>query len=171
MKAMDNRQHIEVQLWDYIDGLCDAAQQTTVEKLIAENAQWKSKYHELLELHQLIHTAGLEQPSLRFTKNVMEEISRLHIAPAAKAYINKNVVWGIAAFFLTVILSFVIYGIAEVDWTAGTSGTSVGNGFTIDYSKMWNNTYLTFFMMGNVVLALMLLDKYLTGKKKKLLEG
>lgn len=170
---MDSLNDIEIKLWEYIDGFGDAAERTTIEKLIAENAEWRSKYHELLEVHQSINLVELEQPSLRFTKNVMEEITRLHIAPAAKQYINKKIIWGIAAFFITVIASFLIYGLSQVNWSS--SGGDVNSGVLdkiadADYSKVFNNTFVNIFMMLNVILGLMLFDRYLNDKKKKLIK-
>jgi hypothetical protein len=36
----------------------------------------------------------------------------------------------------------------------------------VDYGKFFNNTYVNVFMMINVVLGLMLLDRYLAAKRK-----
>lgn len=165
-------EEMEARLWEYIDGLGSAEEQSAIEKLVAENAAWKAKYHELLELHQSINLVELEQPSLRFTKNVMEEIARLHITPATRQYINNKVIWGIAAFFITVIVSFLIYGFSQVNWTTADSANNdlVNKVVNADYSKMFNNTFVNVFMMLNVVLGLMLLDRYLSNKKKKLME-
>lgn len=158
----------EARLWDYIDGLADSSEKSVIEQLIAENAEWKAKYHELLEVHQLVNATELEEPSLRFTKNVMEEIARYKIAPAAKEYINKRIIWGIAAFFITVIVAFVIYGVSQVDWSAGESDNLIGVDFDkVDYSIMFNNTYMNMFMMLNIVLALFLFDRVLENKKKQ----
>jgi regulatory protein YycI of two-component signal transduction system YycFG len=159
-------------LWEYIDGLSDDQEKSAIEKLVAENAEWKAKYKELLEVHQTINLVELEQPSLRFTKNVMEEIARLHIAPAAKQYINTKIIWGIAAFFITVIVGFLIYGFSQIDWSTSTEIKSglLDNVTEADYSKMFNNTFVNVFMMLNVVLGLMLFDRYLNDKKKKLMK-
>ena len=157
----------EARLWDYIDGTSDHSEKAAIEQLITENAEWKAKYHELLEVHQLVNATELEEPSLRFTKNVMEEIAKYKIAPAAKEYINKKIIWGIAAFFITVIVAFVIYGVSQVDWSAGESDNLIGVDFgKVDYSIMFNNTYMNMFMMLNVVLALFLFDRVLENKKK-----
>ncbi|MBD0332200.1 MAG: hypothetical protein ICV66_06055 [Chitinophagaceae bacterium] len=158
---------IESRLWEYIDGISPEA--ATIEKLIAENAEWRQKYQELLELHQLISASELEQPSLRFTKNVMEQIAKYHIAPATKNYINNRIIWGIAAFFILVIAGFIIYAIAQINWSAGTSTNVSGIDFSkVDYSRIFSNTFVNIFMMMNVVLGLMLLDRYLSNKKKQL---
>jgi hypothetical protein len=164
---MDIQPTIEERLWDYIDGTCDEEEKTFIEQLIATNLEWKAKYKELLDVHQLMGNLELDQPSMRFTQNVMEEIGKYQIAPAAQSYINKKVIRGIGSFFLLSIIGFLIYGFGQVDWSSGNSDSS----FPIDFSKVdlsvfFNNTYTNVFMMVNVVLGLMLLDMYL-GKKKK----
>jgi regulatory protein YycI of two-component signal transduction system YycFG len=169
---MNDLNEIEARLWEYIDGFSDAGEKSAVEKLVAENAEWKAKYHELLEVHQSINLVELEEPSLRFTKNVMEEIARLHINPAAKQYINNKVIWGIGAFFLTVIVAFLVYGLSQIDWSTPSNVNSgvLDKIADADYSKMFNNTFVNVFMMLNVVLGLMLFDRYLNDKKKKLMK-
>ena len=166
-----NSEEIELKLWDYIDGALPSGEKSTIDKLIKENAAWKHKYAELLELQQLIQSTELEHPSMRFTRNVMEEISKYQIAPATKKYINNKIIWGIAIFFLTIIVSFVIYGFSQVDWSDKSSsiiGVDLGK---VDYSKFFNNTYINIFMMMNVVLGLMLLDRILSNKRKQFIEG
>ena len=162
---------MEPRLWDYIDGISAASEKALIEKLVNDNADWRSRYKELLELHQLVQSSELEEPSMRFTKNVMEEISRLHIAPAAKSYLNKRVIWGIGGTFIAMIVGFLIYGVAQINWSEGTSDNSIRLDLSqIDYSKMFNNNLMNAFMMANIVLGLIFLDRYLADKRNKLLE-
>mgnify|MGYP000869959931 CR=1 FL=1 len=165
---MNNQPTIEERLWEYIDGTCKAEEKTFIEQLIATNEEWRAKYQELLEVHQLMGNLELDEPSMRFTQNVMEGIGKHHIAPAAQSYINKRVIWGIGTFFLLSILGFLIYGLGQMDWSS--SGDSK---LPIDFSKFdpsvfLNNTYTNIFMMVNVILGLVLLDMYLGKKKKQL---
>ncbi|HET7897487.1 MAG TPA: hypothetical protein VFL47_07455 [Flavisolibacter sp.] len=163
-------EEMERRLWEYIDGISE--ERSVIEQLIQENIAWRTKYAELLDVDQLVKATELEEPSLRFTRNVMDEIARLQIAPATKQYINQKIIWGIAAFFITVIVGFLIYGFSQVDWSTGTdTGNPLGVDITsVDYSKMFNNTFVNLFMMLNVVLGLMLLDRFLNMKRKKMLE-
>jgi hypothetical protein len=161
----------EARLWEYIDGGSEASEMLAIKKLIEENAVWREKYSELLAVHQMLQSSELEEPSMRFTKNIMEEISRLHIAPAAKTYINKKVIWGIGGAFIAMIVGFLIYAIAQINWSEGSSDTSMGFDLTrIDYSKMFNNNLMNAFMMVNIVLGLVFLDRYLANKRNKLIE-
>ena len=164
----ENKNNIDDRLWEYIDGQSSMEEKSVIEKLIETNKQWKEKYHELLELHQLVQSSALEEPSLRFTKNVMEEIAKYQIAPATKAYINNKIIWGIGIFFITLVIGFLIYGFGQVDWSASGNEKLPIDISKVDYGKFFNNTYVNVFMMINVVLGLMLLDRYLAAKKKKL---
>jgi hypothetical protein len=164
-----NTQQMEERLWSYIDGVSAADEKNAVEQLIQSNVEWQSKYKELLDVHQLLQQQELEEPSMRFTLNVMEEIARLQIAPATKTYINKKIIYGIGAFFMTMIVGFLIYGFGQIDWSAGSNSKSLipidfGK---VDFSAFFNNTYVNMFMMLNVVLGLMFLDRYLSKKRKE----
>lgn len=160
-------QHIEERLWNYIDGLGSAEERSVIEKLLQQNAEWKSKYHDLLEAHRLLQSSDLEQPSLRFTKNVMEEIGKYHIAPATKSYINKKVIWGIGSFFIALIIGFLVYGFGQMNWTSKGDNILPFDISKLDVSKFFNNTYVNIFMMINMVLGLFLLDNYLSNKRKR----
>lgn len=173
---MNKQQNSEERLWDYIDGISSAQERAVIEQLIQTDIEWKSKYRELLEVQQLLQSSELEAPSLRFTKNVMEEIAKLHIAPATRNYINKKIIWGIGAFFITIIVGFLVYGIGQIDWTIKREGSGLPVDFRsvdfskVDYSKMFNNNLVNAFMMLNVILGLFLLDRYLANKRKKFRE-
>lgn len=165
---MDAKHNIEEQLWNFIDGNLSANEKAVVEKLVKTDTAWKTKYHELLEISEALHASGLDSPSMRFTKNVMEEIAKLHIAPAAKSYINKKIIWGLAFFFITLIVGFLIYGFAQMDWSSGSSDTNITKNLDkLDFSKFFNNNLVNVFMMINIILGLFLLDNFLAGKRKK----
>ena len=167
---MNAHENIEGRLWDYIDGVATVEEKTIIEQLIASNAEWRDKYGELLEVQQLLQSSELEAPSMRFTKNVMEEISKLHIAPATKTYINKNIIRGLAIFFITLIVGFLVYGFGQVDWTVQGDSKLPVDFAKVDYSKMFNNVWVNAFMMINVILGLFLLDRYFANKRKQFRE-
>ncbi len=164
---MNTELNMEDRLWEYIDGLSSHEEKSAIEKLLETNQQWKEKYHELFDLHQLVQSSALEEPSLRFTKNVMEEIAKYQIAPATKTYINNRIIWGIGAFLVVLLIGFLIYGFGQMDWNASDSSLPIDLS-KIDYSKFFSNTYVNVFMMINVVLGLVLLDRYLESKKKNI---
>jgi hypothetical protein len=172
---MNTAEHMDDRLWDFIDGLSSPAEKSAVEALIAANAEWKRKYKELLDIHQLATGSGLDEPSMRFTRNVMEEIARHHVAPATKTYINKNVIRGIGGFFLSMIVGLIIFFIIQVKFLSPkTSGSSNSVKLpdidvtlpTIDYGKIFGSLPGTAFMFITVVMGLVLLDLYLQRRRK-----
>jgi len=177
---MNTEQPMEDRLWDYIDGLSSPAERSAIETLIAANQEWRRKYRELLDVHQLLAGAELEEPSLRFTKNVMEEIARHHVAPATTTYVNKNIIRSIGAFFLSMIAGLLIYCFAAIKWSSVSSSSSsnlISSYSTsleknsplekINWGKLFSSSYVTAFMLIAVVSGLVLLDLYLQRKKQQ----
>jgi hypothetical protein len=164
---MNTQHNIEERLWNFIDGTVSADEKSVIEKLLQSDAEWKAKYNELLQVNDLLKASELEAPSLRFSKNVMEEIAKLHIAPATKSYINKKIIWGICFFFIAMFVGFLIYGFGQMAFTNGEETTLSKNLSKVDFSKFFSNTWVNVFMMINVVLGLFLLDNYLSNKRKE----
>ncbi len=171
---MNTAYNIEDRLWDYIDGNSSVAEKAFVEQLIATQEAWRKKYHELLDVHQLMNTSlELDEPSMRFSQNVIEEIARHQIAPATRSYINKKIIYGIGIFFIAMIAGMIVYGFGQVNWSDTAPSETANDLLTkfnpdkINFSKFFNNTYTTVFMMVNVVMGLMLLDMWLSKKRKE----
>jgi hypothetical protein len=172
---MNTQQQMEERLWDYIDGTSLPGEQSAIAQLIESNLEWKKKYHELMDMHQLMNNSlELDEPSMRFTRNVMEDIAKFHIAPATQSYINKRIIWGIGAFFILTILGFLIYSFGSINWAAAGKETTLpfhvdtSSIDKFDFGKLFNNSYTTVFMVINAVLGLVVLDMYLNKKKKQL---
>ncbi|HEY6900602.1 MAG TPA: hypothetical protein VI233_08165 [Puia sp.] len=176
---MNTKQQIEERLWDYIDGLSSPAETSAVEGLIAENREWQEKYRELLNIHQALHSTELESPSMRFTKNVMEEIARYQVAPATKTYINKNVIRGIGAFFISMITGLLVFCLSQVKWSSSGSGhdkplielPSIDKlGLDkFNYAKVFNGPWFIGFLFLLIVTGWIWLDMYLQQKRQQAL--
>ena len=167
MNCMNTQRNIEERLWEFIDGHSSLEEKTVIERLLQTDTEWKAKYSELLEVNEMLQSSELEAPSMRFTKNVMEEIAKMHIAPATKSYINKRIIWGIGLFFMTMLVAILVYGFSQMDWSTGESSAITDKISKIDYTKFFNNTWVNAFMMINVLLGLVLLDNYFSNKRKQ----
>ncbi|HVU56350.1 MAG TPA: hypothetical protein VHD83_14895 [Puia sp.] len=173
---MDAPIQMEERLWDFIDGLGSPEERSAIQTLIAENIEWQRKYKELLNIHQLMNDTELDAPSMRFTKNVMEEIARYQVAPATKTYINKNIIRSIGAFFLTLITGFLIYCLGQFKWSSPSTSSKLLPHYDIglekemnklDWSKVFNSAYTNVFILVLVILSLVMLDMYLQRKKQQ----
>jgi hypothetical protein len=171
IKKMSMEQEMEKRIWEFIDGHCSEAEKALIMQQLTENPVWRSKYTELMIVHELLRNEALEIPSLRFTKNVMEEIAQYQVAPATKNYINKNVIRGITAFFLVMIGGLFIYFVGQIHWNSHSTGT-IFPAYTLDanklnWSKLLNNSYVNIFIGISAILGLILVDKYLQTRKNQ----
>ena len=166
---MDVNQNMEEKLWSYIDGQLPAAERPEIERLLESDAAWKAKYRELTEVNELLRSSELDAPSMRFTRNVMEEISRMHIAPATRTYINKRIVWGIGIFFITMLVGILVYSFAQLGTSPSEQGDISKTLDKVDFTKLFSNTWVNIFLGVNVMLGLILLDHYLGNKRRKFL--
>ncbi|RYY53265.1 MAG: hypothetical protein EOO09_18600 [Chitinophagaceae bacterium] len=168
-------EEMEIRLWEYIDGLAGTEEQTVIGQLIVSQRLWKEKFEELKSLQEMVLSSELDEPSMRFTKNVMEEIGRLQINPAASSYINKRIVWGIAGFFIASIIAFVVYSVGLIDWSVGAPENAPNPRYSIsfdqpDYSSIFTSSFAYALLMVNVILGLFLLDRFLSNKRRKFRE-
>ncbi|MFT4024740.1 MAG: hypothetical protein QM664_13260 [Flavihumibacter sp.] len=160
-------------LWAYIDGLCLPAEKELVEARLQNDLSWKADYEALLAIHRdLADSVQLSAPSLRFTKNVMEKIGRYHIAPAMKTYVNKKIIYGIAGFFLLLLAVLIGYVLAGTNWSAvhwSDKNWQLSEKWMPSLSAKWllNPNLVTGFFITNAVLALFLLDRYLSRQKNR----
>jgi hypothetical protein len=166
---MGTNEEIEMMLWEYMDGTCNEPDKQRISVLIEQDETWKAKYAELSAFNaDLANSLHLEQPSLRFSKNVMEAVATVKIAPATKMYINKNIIRGIAAFFILTVTTLLGYALATADWSANsTSVLSKLNLDKFDMSRVFNSTTFNLVIAVNVIIALVLLDTMLRRKRNQ----
>jgi hypothetical protein len=166
-KTMD--QEMEKLIWEFIDDHCGPDERAVVMRHIAEDLAWRNRYIELMRIHEMLHKEELDMPSLRFTKNIMEEIARYKVAPATKNYIDKNVIRGVAAFFLVMIAGLFIYFVGQIHWSNQATSNLIPTynleANKINWGKLINNTYVNIFIGINAILGLILIDKYMRGRR------
>jgi hypothetical protein len=168
-------QEMEKLIWEYIDGHVSPLEKEKITRHLAEDPDWQIKYNELKSIHELLQQEELEMPSMRFTKNVMEKIAQFQVAPATKNYINKNVIRGITAFFLIMIGGLFIYFIGQLHWVDNPTGSLLPAYYQdankLNWGKLLNNTYVNIFIGINVILGLILIDKFMQGRKNATHDG
>ena len=155
------KQEIEIQIWEYIDGICDDTTKEYVQHKIATDAEWKSLYRELLAQNASMPAyEELDQPSMRFTKNVMEAVGQAKIAPATRRYINPIVIRLISGFFILSVALVVIYALTATGST--TEATPVFN-----FDKLFSSDVFNMLVWLNVVMALLFVDTLLRFRSEK----
>jgi hypothetical protein len=155
----------EEQLWDYIDGVCTASQKIEIEAKIAQDLSFRKIYEEFLAIHQLMEETDLEEPSMSFTRNVMEQV-KMEIAPVSlKTKVDNRIIYGIAAFFILSMLSMLIYAVANTTFAPlnlpefKMPSHAVANSLNISAATTKTGVQLFFFV--DIVLGLICMDGFL----------
>lgn len=163
-----NQENRQQQLWDYIDGNCSDAEKQFVAGMIATDAAWRGDYEDMQAMNAAF-SSGLEadQPSLRFSKNVLEEVARTRMAPTMKTYINFGIIRGIAAFFLVSIAVTIAFVFMNIDWATSSAQPHFNwNMPTFNLESKVKMTLFSIFAGINVIAGLLLTDSILRNKMK-----
>jgi hypothetical protein len=154
---------IEEQLWDYIDGNCSAVETLEIETKIASNLQYHAVYQELLVVHQELNTLDLEEPSLSFTRNVMDKVA-FELPPVAlKTKIDNRIIYSIGAIFVISLLAIFSYALATSKWDFEMPKIA----FSIDTTRIFTPNFLLMFVIFDVALGLIYLDNILRKRSIK----
>ena len=150
---------IEEQLWNYIDGNCTAQEQAIIEAKLADDIQYQNTYQELLMVNEQLNQLDFEEPSMSFTRNVMEQVN-LEIKPVAlKTKVDNRIIYTIMGFFILSITGIFAYVIAQSDFNFSSSLLKVNLQFDVD--KLMTPTFINLFLMIDVVLVLLFIDNYI----------
>jgi anti-sigma-K factor RskA len=156
---MEHREDIEMQLWAYIDGLCEETDKRSIEELIKNDLAVQRQYQQLLQLNRSLQKLEPEHTSMRFSKNVMEALTNVKPAKPTKSYVNTWVIRSIAAVFTLLIVLILIYALKDLNWKNMQAEKSV------DYTGIFNNNFVIYVVLANILLLIFFFDRLL----KKLL--
>ncbi|MXV49628.1 hypothetical protein GS399_01485 [Pedobacter sp. HMF7647] len=155
-------QLIEQRVWDYIDRTLPENEHQAVKALIENDEQYSEIYAQLIELQQSLNVLDLEEPSMRFTANVMEQVKISPAPGSVSSIVNKNIVRGIGLFFILTISALLVMLFANLQWQSD-SGFEVPEfklpAITL-FSKI-NKSVLWGFLFADVILGLYLVDGWL----------
>ncbi|NRF41960.1 hypothetical protein [Pedobacter foliorum] len=119
------------------------------------------------ELTRLLKDMELEQPSMSFTRNVMEQ-AKLERAPISlKTRVDNRIIYGIAAIFVAFIVGVFVYAIANTSVTYKLPEVKIDLGGAVD--KTLTPGFLAVFLFIDVIIALIYFDSILRRKRAKTL--
>lgn len=157
--------NIEEQLWDYIDGLTLGNERLALEDKIATDPAYALIYAELLEIQQMMNSTTLEEPSMAFTRNVMDKVN-LEMTPVSlKTKVDTRIIYGFAAVFLLGMLSIFIYALTNSTFSMPELKLPDLRMPELKMPALVNSLSIRIFLFVDVVLGLIYMDRLLRGKK------
>jgi hypothetical protein len=154
---------IEEEIWTYMDGTCNPREKESIAVKIATDNNYAVTYKELLKLNELLASNDLEEPSMSFSRNVMEAVA-LEVAPKKlKTKVDNRIILGIGAFFSLSLLSILVYAIAASDISASDFQMPRMN-LNINFSQFLTPGLIKIFLFFDLMLALVYFDRLLRRK-------
>lgn len=156
----------EEQLWSYIDGFCNDVEKAEIEAKLAADDNFRQLYHQLLEVNdQLQMHLDIDEPSMSFTRNVMDKVQQ-EIAPVKlKTKVDSRIIYAIGGFFSVTLLGILIYAIATA--TPDFKVTLPSINLESKFDGLMNTTTIGIFLFLNAVLLLIYLDFFFRKGMKK----
>ncbi|KQM78267.1 hypothetical protein ASE74_14635 [Pedobacter sp. Leaf216] len=156
---------IEQQLWDYIDGNLDESAKKAIEEKIESDAEIKSQYEDLVKLNLSFESMDLDEPSLSFTRNVMESVALVPAPVAMKTQVDKKIIYSIVGFFVISLLALFGYVLYISNLSMPKFSFNVNLNFNVD--QYITPTVLYSFLFFDLVIGLIFLDQFLRKKMHK----
>lgn len=152
---------MEELIWNYLDNTCSPEEKKLVETKLSSDAEFRNKFYEISSLHQSLFTADTEEPSMRFAQNVMDTINKQVPVKPLTTTVDKRIINGIGILFFGIISVLVVYIISQTSF--GSSGNLLNFNIKMPEwsSILFNNNFITVFLMFDCVLLLFFFDKYL----------
>ncbi len=156
---------MEQTLWDYLDGNCTSDDYEKITKLIATNEAYSQKYNELIGLNEELLNIELEEPSMGFTYNVLASIREQELKNPLKTTINRNIISGIAIFFVSTIFLLLGYTLYSINWTGFGHVTLQNLGLTpIPLDGVITKPLMQGFLFFDLVLLLYFINDFFSKK-------
>ncbi|WP_316802333.1 hypothetical protein [Pedobacter nototheniae] len=153
---------IEQELWDYIDGNLNEDQVKSIRKKIESDPSVQLLYSELVKLNLTFSEIELDEPSMSFTRNVMEDIAILPAPVTLKTKVDQRIIYSIAGFFglaLLVLFGYILYN-------STFSFKDLDFNFKVDLKidQFLNSTAIYIFLFADLIIGLVFLDYMLRRK-------
>lgn len=162
---------IEEQLWEFIDGTCSADEKKNIGQLLEADPAVKKLYAELLSISQDLNAMELEEPSLRFTQNVMDRIALEPAPKALQTKVDKRIINGIGGFFILTLSALVIFSLTRLNWNIPFMNLNFKmpqfNLPQMDLTKYFGSSFVLGSLIAFVMLGLFTFDRYLQFRKEK----
>lgn len=113
---------IEQKIWDYLDGNLDEKGRQEIERLIESNSEYRAVYEDLSDINNSLLKMDLEEPSLRFTGNIMDKLKNEPVPGSIKSLVDKRIIYGLLIFFLSAIAFLLAVLMFRLDWSTPTEG-------------------------------------------------
>jgi len=150
---------VEQHVWEYLDGTCSEQDHKKIEHLIENDPVYKAAYAELQVLHLDLSQIDLEEPSMSFTRNVMEKVAAAPAPGSIRSLVDKRIIYSIAAFFALSMMMMLVFALSQIDWSQPASSVLPEYEIPkVNYLSFMDGTFFRMFLFADLILGLYFLD-------------
>jgi hypothetical protein len=158
---------IEDKIWEFIDGNLSATEHNEIKLLIDCDNEYKQKYHEIFTLVENLESISLDEPSMSFSYNVMEKVKLINLPLSDKARVDTRLIKFISGFFILSLVLILVYTFKNTNWS---DNSNIENPLNLSFANLsispnLKSTFIQLFSMIDVLIALLLIDKFIRHKK------
>lgn len=149
---------LETQLWDYIDGVLAPQDAENLYQRILMEPKTGKLYQELMALSLQLQGIKADEPSMSFSRNVMDKIGTELPPIALTTHIDKRIIFSVAALFIISLTIVFIYTLANTSFQTTMNIPSLE---IIKFGNLSSGLALKAFLFIDVLLALFCIDAVL----------
>lgn len=116
------------------------------------------------EFEKLLSNMELDAPSMSFTRNVMDQVAQEMQPVALKTRVDKRIIYGIAAVFVTALLAVFVYAGTQRQLMILSSGAQFDLKFSLALDRSVQSILLNVFLFTDLIIALFYFDRFLRRK-------
>jgi hypothetical protein len=146
--------NLEEQIWNFIDGNLSEAESQKIQYLINSDQEVERMYKNFLSFNVLTYNMDLEEPSMSFTRNVMDDVATIPAPVLLKTKVDNRVIYGIAAFFGIALIAVFVFAI----YKSSGEKSSLQFDFSINTDFFENKILLSTFLAADLIIAMLFID-------------
>lgn len=162
----------EDEIWDYIDGNGTTESLAATAANIETDPVYATLYEELLAVHQQLASIDLEEPSMSFSRNVMEAVKTAPAPVRLRTRVDKRIIYAFATFFIAAIAVMVTYILSGVRINPAAPELHIDLRATASALRTAiNPTVIKIFLFVDMLLAFVYLDILLRRRRKSAIKN
>jgi hypothetical protein len=146
--------NLEEQIWDFIDGNLSESESQKIQHLINSDQEVERMYKNFLSFNVFTTNMDLEEPSMSFTRNVMDDVATIPAPVLLKTKVDNRVIYGIAAFFGIALIAVFVFAI----YKSSGEKSSLQFDFSINTDFFENKILLSTFLAADLIIAMLFID-------------
>lgn len=154
-------------LWRFFHKDVNQQELNFVERMLTDDKEWKEAYDNLQNEEELLSHIEADAPSMRFSKNIMDNIKDTSIAKSTKSYVNARLIKALGLGMVTIVIALLVYAFTQIKWAASSPTRNIDvpmPKISVNWNFTQHNSWMYVFFSIIMVCTCVVVDKILSKK-------